>query len=415
MAKKLTKTIWYGYGLDEYGKPAVPPLAKDAEDLNGLHLGELYLHLSDGKAELYTRSADNQVVCISNDVPDITGFLEQSVWDKVFEIKKLDNGEEYLYSKLPLALQYGLTSYASDDLVIPTIAEELPYDKKTIWLNPDTGKIEVIGGTGGGGGEGGITTIEPLTINDYTETAVAVYDGSEEKSITLSKDLVGLDKVDNIPDSDKYVGYARGLKNSKGTVYVTYGLIGSEPYSQLGRGGEETWIQGKEVYFYIGGYSHATSRLSLRSDGSVRVGHSLCVGKSVTPNATLDVEGDAIISGNLKAGSFNVDVFKIENGIEIGKVSLSEDEEGNLEINTNVEVDGDLSAVNANVTESVNIGGIKLTRLEDGVLKLDGHLVVTGGLTTYSNDEAPVSNEVLQSLIDRISALESEVERLKNG
>lgn len=335
--------------------------------------------------------------------------------DSLWVIKKDNNNNYYISTELPIVTSRGLTTYASNDVELPTIAEELPYDKKTIWLNPETGKIEVIGGTGGGGGEGGMTTIEPLTINDNTGTAVVVYDGSEEKSITLSKDLVGLDKVDNIPDSDKYVGYARGLKNGKGTVYVTYGLIGSEPYNALGRGSEETWIQGKEVYFYIGGYSHATSRLSLRSDGSVRVGHSLCVGKSVTPNATLDVEGDAIISGNLKAGSFNVGVFKIENGIEIGNVSLSEDEEGNLDVSTNVEVDGDVSAVNANVTESVNIGGIKLTKLEDGVLKLDGHLVATGGLTTYSNDEVPGPNEVLQSLIDRISALESEVERLKNG
>ena len=358
----------------------------------------------------------------------------------------------WIEAKSHLGVKGGITSYATDDSEIPTIAEELPYDKKTIWLNPETGKIEVIGGTGGGGGSiltkeeiidmgfnlgsedvgigieesseeyatkgyvdkaisniGGVGGGEPLTIKDSTGLEEVVYDGKEAKELTLTKGMVGLDNVENIPDSDRYVGYARGLKNSKGTVFASTILVGSDPTNKFGRSGEETWIDGKEIYFHIGQYGYAQPYLSIREDGSVRVIQNLSVGKSTAPEATLDVEGDARITEKLTVKELDVDSFKVNKTIGIGNVSLTEDEEGNLEVNTNVKVQGEVSS------ESVDVGGIKLTKLEDGVLKLDGHLVVTEGLTTYSTDEVPVSNEVLQSLIDRISALESEVERLKNG
>lgn len=347
----------------------------------------------------------------------------------------------WIEAKGHLGIKGGITTYASDDLEIPIIAEELPYDKKTIWLNPETGKIEVIGGTGGGGGTltkeeiigmgfnlgaedvgeeiedvgGGISSIEPLTIKDSFGEDAVVYDGKEAKELLLTKSLVGLERVDNTFDSEKWVQYSRGLKNSKGAVFASTLMVGTDPTNKFGRSGEETWIDGLAIFFNIGQYGYAQPYMSIREDGSVRVSQNLSVGKSTAPSATLDVEGDAIVTGNMTVDSLNVNTFKIENEIGIGDVSLKEDEEGNLEINTNVKIQGDVSADNANVVESVNIGGVKITKLEDGVLKLDGGLVVSGGLTTYSNNEVVVSNEVLQSLLERICALESEVERLKNG
>ena len=80
----------------------------------------------------------------SNSVPSVDGLLE---------IKNDLNGIQYLFSKLPIAIQGGVTFYAQDDNIhIPTIAEGLPFDGVTIKYNYDTKKIEVIGGTGGGSG-----------------------------------------------------------------------------------------------------------------------------------------------------------------------------------------------------------------------------------------------------------------------
>lgn len=78
-------------------------------------------------------------------------YLLKAIWDKVWEIKTDSQGNEYIFGKLPVVTQYGITMYADGgELNLPSIYAGIPFDNKTIWLNPDTGKVEVIGGTGGG-------------------------------------------------------------------------------------------------------------------------------------------------------------------------------------------------------------------------------------------------------------------------
>ena len=148
MKKRLSKTLWYGSDIDKEGKPVLPPLADEANDLEGIHEGELYLHLGDGSALLFTRSADGQVVQLGSNADELANYLLKSVWDKAFEIRTTENGEEYLFTKLNLATQYGITMYANGGLLdLPNIFEGIPFDNKTIWLNPETKLVEVIGST----------------------------------------------------------------------------------------------------------------------------------------------------------------------------------------------------------------------------------------------------------------------------
>lgn len=44
-------------------------------------------------------------------------YLPKATWDKVFEIKSTSSGEEYLFGKLPIALQYGLTMYVDGEMI----------------------------------------------------------------------------------------------------------------------------------------------------------------------------------------------------------------------------------------------------------------------------------------------------------
>jgi hypothetical protein len=336
--------------------------------------------------------------------------------DSLWVIKKDNNNNYYISTELPIVTSRGLTTYASNDVNIPTIADELPYDKKTIWLNPETGKIEVIGGTGGGGGTltkeeiigmgfnlgsedigdviedvdeeyatkgyvneaisnigggGGIDKIEPLVIKDSNGVEKVVFDGTEEKTVILTKHLVGLSNVNNTEDSEKSVkyaesaGYSKSLKRNNNSYAGTV-TSGSEETHYFGRHGVNTDLRGSLLKFWLGtNPSVGELEMILKDDGELLVSKSIAVGRTVgentTPRATLDVEGDAMVTGGL------------------------------------------------------HVGGVKLCELEDGVLMIDGHLAVTGGLTTYANDETSVPNELLQSLVERISALESEVERLKNG
>ena len=134
MKKRLSKTLWYGSDTDKGGKPVLPPLAKDSNDLEGIHEGELYLHLGDGAAMLFTRSADGQVVQLGSNADELANYLLKSVWDKVFEIRTTENGEEYLFTKLNLATQYGITMYANGGLLdLPSIYDGLPLDNDTIY------------------------------------------------------------------------------------------------------------------------------------------------------------------------------------------------------------------------------------------------------------------------------------------
>ena len=109
-------------------------------------------------------------------------WLPKPIWDSVFELKAANDGTGYLFSKLPLVLQYGVTAYANvGNLDIPTIAEGLPFDQRTIWFNPDTKQIEVIGGTGGS--EGGVSNFWDLSgIPSWITNTKPVYYYSEIKN-----------------------------------------------------------------------------------------------------------------------------------------------------------------------------------------------------------------------------------------
>lgn len=71
---------------------------------------------------------------------------EENYW----QLRSDSQGNEYIITKYPVLTQGSLTQYATLDPVVPSIFEGIPYDNKTIWFNPATQRVEVIGGTGGG-------------------------------------------------------------------------------------------------------------------------------------------------------------------------------------------------------------------------------------------------------------------------
>ena len=130
-------------------------------------------------------------------------YLPMKTWNKVFEFRKDNNGIEYLFGKLPLVLQHGVTMYAEGDVDVPSLAEGLPYDGRTIWFNPETQQIEVIGGTGGG--EGGTSNFWELNnIPSWITQAKPTYQYSE---------------IENTPDLSVYA--TTSLLNQTLAGYVT--------------------------------------------------------------------------------------------------------------------------------------------------------------------------------------------------
>ena len=132
----------------------------------------------------------------------MSDYLLKAVWDRVFELKTDKSGAEYLFSKLPLATQYGITMYADGgELDLPSIFAGLPFDNQTIWLNPETGVIEVIGGTGGGSGEGVSNFWDLSGIPSWITITKPKYSYSE---IEGTPDLSGYASKNEIPSLDGY-------------------------------------------------------------------------------------------------------------------------------------------------------------------------------------------------------------------
>ena len=71
---------------------------------------------------------------------------EENYW----QLRSDSQGNEYIITKYPVLSQGAFTQYATLNPVVPSIFEGIPYDNQTIWFNPATQRVEVIGGTGGG-------------------------------------------------------------------------------------------------------------------------------------------------------------------------------------------------------------------------------------------------------------------------
>lgn len=79
---------------------------------------------------------------------DLSAYMLLSRWLENFEERTDASGIPYLYAKKSIVSVGGITMYATEDVVVPSIFDGIPLDNKTIWKNPTTGKIEVIGGSG---------------------------------------------------------------------------------------------------------------------------------------------------------------------------------------------------------------------------------------------------------------------------
>lgn len=120
---------------------------------------------------------------------DLSGVLMKSIWDKVFEIKTTVSGEEYLYGKLPIALQYGLNMYIDGGMLdLPSIYQGLPIDNNTIyWENIKDEEGNIIDRRlKARGGEGG-SDIAPTMLGDLTNVGSWANGIASEDRIMVQK------------------------------------------------------------------------------------------------------------------------------------------------------------------------------------------------------------------------------------
>lgn len=155
---------------------------------------------------------------------DLSDYLLKSIWDKVWEIRTDSQGTEYIFGKLPVVTQYGITMYSGGNVDVPSLASGLPFDGRTIWYNPDTQQIEVIGGTGGGSGEGVSNFWDLSGIPSWITNSKPKYTYSE---IEGTPDLTQYALVSQIPSLSGYATESWVLQKNyatKATTLSGYGI-----------------------------------------------------------------------------------------------------------------------------------------------------------------------------------------------
>jgi hypothetical protein len=375
MKKRLSKKIWYGSDVDSEGNPVLPPLAIDSDDLEGLHYGELYLHIADDKLSLWTRTFTDQVKQIGG-----SGSGDGELW----QLRQTDAGEPYLFSPFNVAVQKGLTSFVDGgSLDLPSIYAGLPIDKQTLYW-------EVVKEEVG-------TDEEGNPVNKTTKVLKAAGGGTGGGVA----DSVHWDNIEGKPDFSQYA-----TKDSlSGYLPLSGGTMTGQINMPVGIGNAIKFGEQSRLFAYNGNfYISAETNLILASGAS---------GNTVPNNAVIDKTGRMFIANNLVVGrsSFITDSYKLNvagDAYVNGKLVVSGTIYPSISSFHNI---GDSSKRFACVyADSVDVGGVKISLLQDGVLLIDGNLAVTGGITSYVDggnldlpsiyDGLPIDGDTLYWVLD---------------
>lgn len=197
----------------------------------------------------------------SGAVVDMSAYLLKAIWDSIFEVKKTDDGEEYLFCKKYFVTNYGITMYANDEsLDIPDLFDGIPIDGSTIYweetTNEDGSVTRVLKSKGGGSGAGG--SIEhALTWSGFSTGS---YDGKSAQNIYIPSKVSELTN-DSLFATQSWVngkGYAtQSWVNGKLDDYVTeLGLESNGKYDRY-----LTYTKGGTVNRLTVGYATYANRL----------------------------------------------------------------------------------------------------------------------------------------------------------
>lgn len=125
---------------------------------------------------------------------DLSAYLLKQIWDSAFEVKEKD-GVQYLFGKIPLVLQYGLTSFADEGLVdLPTLFDGIPIDNQTLYWEESTdseGNVVRLLKAKGGSGEG---TIKDISIDGEGNAITNVSLNSEGTGLVFTKEKSFIEK-----------------------------------------------------------------------------------------------------------------------------------------------------------------------------------------------------------------------------
>lgn len=282
---------------------------------------------SNPRSKNYPIGYSGGIASNSNGVtPDLSIYLLKEIWERNIEERTDESGNEYLYIRKPLAIGGGATMYASNGVVVPSIFDGLPLDNQTIWKNPTTGKIEVIGGAG----------------SSFDENAMwSALSGSSDNQINKSHLTTALDGY----ATQNWVieNYATKSELSDVSNKLSDFLEGSDTDSIINK-----W---KELEAFLSGMAETDNLAEILE---TKADKKYVDSTFVTLATKQTITGEKTFSSVLNTAA--------------------------------IKASGAITAPSLAASDWVTIAGIKLRKLEDGALMLEGNLALTGGLTTYASD-----------------------------
>lgn len=276
--------------------------------------------------------------------PDLSIYLLKEIWERNFEERTDEYGNEYLYIRKPLAIGGGATMYASNGVVVPSIFDGLPLDNTTIRKNPETGLIEVIGGTG----------------TSFDENAMwSALSGSSDNQINKSHLTMALDGY----ATQNWVieNYATKSELSAVSNKLSDFLEGSDTDNIINK-----W---KELEAFLSGMAETDNLAEILKTKADR---SYVDSTFVTLATKQTITGEKTFSSVLNTAA--------------------------------IKASGEITTPSLAASDHVTIAGIKLRKLEDGALMLEGNLALTGALTMYASngqgfdtiyDGLPIDNDTI--------------------
>lgn len=255
-----------------------------------------------------------------------------------------ENGEKYAYTKYNVLTQGGVTQYSAGNSKVPSVFDGLPLDNQTIWKNPESGLIEVIGGTG----------------TSFDENAMwSALSGSSNNQINKSHLATALDGY----ATQNWVieNYATKSELSAVSNKLNDFLEGSDTDNIINK-----W---KELEAFLSGMAETDNLAEILETKADR---SYVDSTFVTLATKQTITGEKTFSSVLNTAA--------------------------------IKASGAITAPSLAASDWVTIAGIKLRKLEDGALMLEGNLALTGALTMYASngqsfdtiyDGLPIDNDTI--------------------